>query len=211
MCKKAILGKKIGMTQIFSENGDLVPVTVIEAGPCYVVQKKTVEIDGYQAIQIGFYDKKEKHVTKPLKGHFNKAGVGFKRFLKEIRFENQEEFNIGDEINVSQFADVEFVDVTGTSKGKGFAGSIKRWGHHRGPMSHGSGYHRWAGSMGACSDPSRVFKGKKLPGHLGDEKVTVQNISVARVDADRNILLLKGSVPGPKNGLLIIKNSIKLI
>ena len=207
--KKAILGKKIGMTQIFTEDGNLVPVTVIEAGPCPVVQKKTVEVDGYCAVQVGFADKKENRSNKPEKGHFAKAGVPVKRYLKEFRLDGAAELNAGDVLTVEQFADGEVLDVTGTSKGHGYAGTIKRWGTHRGPMTHGSHYHRGPGSLGACSDPSRVFKGKKLPGHYGVDTVTIQNLDLVKVDKERNLLLVKGSVPGPKGGLLVVKNAVK--
>lgn len=205
--QKAIMGRKLGMTQVFAEDGKVTPVTVIEAGPCVVTQKKTVETDGYSAVQMGFADKKESKMTKPLKGHFDKAGVPYKRFLCEFRLDNAEEMNVGDVVKADMFAAGEAVDVTGRSKGKGYAGTIKRWGTHRGPMTHGSGYHRGAGSLGACSSPSRVFKGKKLPGHLGNERVTVQNLDVVKVDTERNLLLVKGAVPGPKGGLLYIKDT----
>jgi len=207
--KKGILGKKIGMTQIFAEDGTLIPVTVVEAGPCSVVQKKTVETDGYSAVQLGFGEKKEKNVNKPMKGHFAKAGVAVKRYLKEFKLDNAEEMNVGDEIKVDVFEAGEILDVTGTSKGHGYAGTVKRWGSHRGPMSHGSHYHRGPGSLGACSSPSRVYKGKKLPGHYGVDKVTIQNLDLVKVDVERNLLLIKGSVPGPKGGLLVIKNAVK--
>lgn len=207
--KKAILGKKIGMTQVFTEDGNLVPVTVIEAGPCPVVQKKTVEVDGYSAVQLGFADKKEKRSNKPEKGHFAKAGVPVKKYLKEFKLDAAADMNVGDVLDVTQFADGDVLDVTGTSKGHGYAGTIKRWGTHRGPMTHGSHYHRGPGSLGACSDPSRVFKGKKMPGHFGVDKVTIQNLDLVKVDAERNLLLVKGSVPGPKGGLLVVKNAVK--
>jgi large subunit ribosomal protein L3 len=207
--KKGILGKKIGMTQIFAEDGTLIPVTVVEAGPCSVVQKKTVETDGYSAVQLGFGEKKEKNVNKPMKGHFAKAGVAVKRYLKEFKLDNADEMNVGDEIKVDIFEAGEMLDVTGTSKGHGYAGTVKRWGSHRGPMSHGSHYHRGPGSLGACSSPSRVYKGKKLPGHYGVDKVTIQNLDLVKVDVERNLLLIKGSVPGPKGGLLVIKNAVK--
>ena len=197
--KKAILGKKIGMTQVFTEDGNLVPVTVIQAGPCPVVQKKTVEVDGYCAVQVGYEDKKESRSNKPEKGHFQKANVPVKKFLKEFKLDNAAELNVGDILDVDQFADGDVLDVTGTSKGHGYAGTIKRWGTHRGPMTHGSHYHRGPGSLGACSDPSRVFKGKKLPGHYGVDKVTVQNLDLVKVDKERNLLLVRGSVPGPKD------------
>ncbi len=206
---KAILGKKIGMTQLFTEEGLVIPVTVIEAGPCSVVQKKTDENDGYSAIQLGFVDKKEKRVTKPLKGHFDKAKVAYKRFLKEFRLDNADALNVGDEVKADTFAEGDKIDVTGTSKGKGFQGVIKRWGGHRGPMTHGSKYHRRVGSMGGSSNPSKVFKGKKLPGHMGVQKVTIQNLDVVRVDAEKNLLLVRGAVPGPKGGLLVIKDTVK--
>ena len=207
--KKAILGKKLGMTQLFGEDGVLIPVTVIEAGPCRVIQKKTAENDGYEAVQVGFLEKKEKHTTKPLQGHFKKAGTGYMKYLKEFKLENAAEMNVGDEIKEDVFAEGDAVDVTGISKGKGYAGTIKRWGTHRGPMTHGSGYHRGPGSMGACSSPSRVMKGKKLAGHLGVEKVTIQNLSIVKIDAEKNILAIRGAVPGPKGGLVVIKNSVK--
>ena len=207
--KKAILGKKLGMTQIFNEDGTMIPVTVIEAGPCVVVQKKTVETDGYEAIQVGFEDKAERKMNKPMKGHFDKAKVAYKRNLREFRLDDISSFNVGDVIKSDVFAAGEVVDVTGTSKGHGYAGTVKRWGTHRGPMSHGSGYHRGVGSMGACSDPSRVYKGKKLPGHYGNVKKTIQNLYVAKVDAERNLILVKGGVPGPKGGLLIVKEAVK--
>lgn len=207
--KKAILGKKLGMTQIFAEDGTLIPVTVIEAGPCSVVQKKTVEVDGYSAVQVGFQDKKEKNVNKPMKGHFAKAGVAPKRYLRELKLDNAGEMNVGDEIKVDVFAEGDVIDVTGISKGHGYAGTIKRWGTHRGPMSHGSGYHRGVGSMGACSTPSRVMKNKRLPGHMGVDQVTIQNLDVVKVDAEKNLILVKGAVPGPKGGIVTIRNSVK--
>ncbi len=207
--QKAILGRKIGMTQVFTEDGVVIPVTVIEAGPVAVVQKKTVENDGYDAIQVGFENAKEKAVTKPLKGHFAKAGVALKKVLREFRLDDCAVYNVGDQITAEIFAAGEKVDVTGTSKGKGFAGSIKRWGSHRGPMTHGSGYHRRPGSLGACSTPSRVMKNKKLPGHMGVERVTVQNLDVVRVDNDKNLILVKGAVPGAKGGLLIVRDTVK--
>ncbi len=207
--KKAILGKKLGMTQLFNEDGIMIPVTVIEAGPCVVVQKKTVETDGYNAIQVGFDDKAERKMNKPMKGHFDKAKVAYKKYLREFKLEDISALNAGDLIKADIFAAGEMVDVTGTSKGHGYAGTVKRWGTHRGPMSHGSGYHRGVGSMGACSDPSRVYKGKKLPGHYGNVKKTIQNLAVAKVDAERNLILVKGGVPGAKGGLLIIKEAIK--
>lgn len=207
--KKAILGKKLGMTQLFREDGSLIPVTVIEAGPCVVVQKKTVDTDGYESVQIGFSDKSEKKMNKPMKGHFDKAGVAYKAFLKEFRLDDCSVLNVGDVIKADTFEAGEAVDVTGKSKGHGFSGTIKRYGTHRGPMTHGSGYHRGVGSLGACSSPSRVFKGKKLPGHYGNTTVTVQNLDVAKVDAERNLILIKGAVPGPRGGLISIKNTVK--
>ncbi len=207
--QKAILGKKLGMTQIFTEDGAVIPVTVIEAGPVVVVQRKTVENDGYDSVQVGYGDVKEKALSKPEKGHLNKANVALKRHLKEFRFDDCAAYNVGDEIKADVFAAGDKIDVTGTSKGKGFAGAIKRWGAHRGPMSHGSGYHRGVGSMGACSTPSRVMKNKKLSGHMGVEQVTVQNLDIVRVDAEKNLLLVKGAVPGPKGGLLTIKETVK--
>ncbi len=206
--QKAIIGKKIGMTQIFDAEGKVVPVTVIQAGPCNVIQKKTAETDGYEAVQLGFGEVKEKHVNKALKGHFAKSGVSVKKVLKEFRLD-EITLNVGDEVKADIFAEGECVDVTGISKGKGYAGTVKRWGTHRGPMTHGSGYHRGPGSMGACSSPSRVFKGKRLAGHLGCEKVTVQNLDVVKVDMDRNLILVKGAIPGPKGGIVTIKNTVK--
>ena len=207
--QKAILAKKLGMTQIFDETGKVIPVTVIEAGPNAVIQKKTVENDGYEAVQVGFVDLKEKKTNKPIKGHFAKAGVAPKKYIKEFRLDDVSSLNVGDEIKADIFEAGEKVDVAGISKGKGYAGTIKRWGQHRGPMTHGSGYHRGPGSMGMCSDPGRVFKGKRLPGHMGVERVTIQNLAVVKVDADKNIILIKGGLPGPKGGLLIVKNTVK--
>ncbi len=207
--KKAILGKKIGMTQVFTEDGQLIPVSVIQAGPCQVVQKKTEEVDGYTAVQVGYEDKKERRANKPEKGHFQKANVPVKKYLKEFKLDNAAELNVGDELTVEQFADGDVLDVTGTSKGHGFAGTIKRWGTHRGPMIHGSHYHRGPGSLGACSDPSRVFKGKKMPGHYGVVKVTIQNLDLVKIDKERNLLLVKGSIPGPKGGLVVVRNAVK--
>ena len=205
---KGILGKKIGMTQIFTEKGLAIPVTVIEAGPCLVVQKKTPEKDGYLAIQIGFGEKRERLFTKPLKGHFSKNGVRPLRFLRELRVENPDLYQVGQELKADVFAQGEMVDVVGVSKGKGFAGGIKRHGFHRGPMAHGSKYHRGSGSLGA-KGPARVFKGRKLPGHMGSERVTVQNLEVIRVDGDRNLLAVKGAIPGPKGGLVLVKPSTR--
>lgn len=209
--KKAILGRKLGMTQIFTEDGKVVPVTVIQAGPCVVVQKKTVETDGYNAIQVGFEDIREKLVNKPEKGHFAKANVAPKRFLKELRLEDVSAYEVGSEIKVDIFAEGEKVDVTGTSKGKGFQGVIKRWNANRGPMSHGSKYHRRVGSMGASTFPARTFKGKKMPGHMGAEKSTILNLEVVKVDPEKNVILVKGAVPGPKKGLVIIRDSVKAV
>lgn len=223
--KKAILATKVGMTQIFNADGMLVPVTVLQAGPCVVTQIKTVDNDGYSAVQVGFVDKKEKivnkdaggrkkirnrhGVTKAEMGHFAKAGVSGKRFVREFRFENAEEYNLADEIKADIFAEGDKVDVSAISKGKGFQGAIKRHGQHRGPMAHGSKFHRHQGSNGACSSPSRVFKGKGMPGHMGHVKVTTQNLEVVRVDAENNLLLIKGSVPGPKKGLITVRETVK--
>ncbi|MGB9661600.1 MAG: 50S ribosomal protein L3 [Moorellaceae bacterium] len=207
--QKGILGKKLGMTQVFDEAGRVIPVTVIEAGPCVVVQKKTVETDGYNALQVGFEPVvKEHRVNKPLRGHFARAKLKPFRYLRELRLENVEDYQVGQEIKVDIFSPGERVDVTGTSKGKGFAGGIKRHGFQRGPMAHGSKYHRRPGSLGA-KGPARVFKGRKLPGRMGGERVTVLNLEVIKSDAERNLLLVKGAVPGPRRGLLIIKNSVK--
>lgn len=207
--KKAILGKKLGMTQIFNEAGKIVPVTVIEAGPCAVLQKKTTENDGYEAIQVGFYDTREKLINKPLKGHFDKAGVSVKKVVKEFRLEDTSAYELGAEIKADTFTAGEKVDVSGVSKGKGFQGTIKRWNAHRGPMSHGSKFHRAVGSMGASSDPSRTFKNKKLPGHMGHVNTTVLNLEVAKVIPEKNVILIKGGVPGPNKGFVVIRNSIK--
>ncbi len=206
---KAIIGKKLGMTQVFTPEGRLVPVTVIEAGPCTVVQKKTVETDGYEAVQLGFGDKKEKKVTKPEKGHFDKAGVTAKRVLREFKLAGAADMNLGDVVSVEVFAEGDKIDVTGISKGKGYAGTVKRFGTHRGPMAHGSKYHRGPGSMGACSTPSKVMKGKKLPGHMGVDRITVQNLDVVKVDTERNLLLVKGAVPGARGGIVTIKDTVK--
>ena len=207
--KKAILATKVGMTQIFNEDGVLTPVTVLQAGPVYVTQIKTEETDGYSAVQVGFGDIREKLVNKPKKGHFAKAGVENKRFLKEFQFDNAEEFELGQEIKADIFEAGDKIDVTATSKGKGFQGAIKRHGQSRGPMGHGSKYHRHAGSNGSASDPSKVFKGKKMPGQMGAVKVTVQNLGVVRVDVENDLLLVKGAVPGPKKSTVIIKESVK--
>ena len=223
--KKAILATKVGMTQIFDEDGVLIPVTVLQAGPCVVTQIKTVENDGYNAVQVGFVDKKEKivnkdkagkkeiahrhGVNKPLKGHFDKAGVSAKRYVREFKFENTEDYALGAEIKADIFEAGDKVDASAISKGKGFQGAIKRFGQHRGPMAHGSKFHRHQGSNGACSSPSKVFKGKGMPGHMGCKKVTIQNLQVVRVDAEKNLLLIKGAVPGPKKALVTIKETVK--
>ena len=222
---KAILAKKVGMTQIFNADGVLTPVTVLQAGPCVVTQVKSVENDGYSAVQVGFVDKKEKvvnkdangkkeirhrhGVNKPEKGHFDKAGVSGKRFVREFKFDNAADYNLADEIKADIFAEGDKVDATAISKGKGFQGAIKRLGQHRGPMAHGSKFHRHQGSNGACSSPSRVFKGKGMPGHMGSVKVTVQNLEIVKVDVENNLLLVKGSVPGPKKCLVTIKETVK--
>ena len=207
--KKAILATKVGMTQIFNEDGQLIPVTVLQAGPCVVTQVKTEENDGYEAVQVGFGDIRESLVNKPEKGHFDKAGVSGKRYVKEFRFENAEEYTLAQEIKADIFAAGDKIDATAISKGKGFQGAIKRHGQSRGPMTHGSKFHRHAGSNGAASDPSKVFKGKKMPGQMGNKKITVQNLEVVRVDAENNLLLVKGSVPGPKKCLVTIKETVK--
>ena len=223
--KKGILATKVGMTQIFNEDGTLVPVTVLQAGPCVVTQVKTVENDGYSAVQVGFVDKKEKAVNKDkagkkevihrhgvnkaLKGHFEKAGVSCKRYIREFRFENAEEYTLGSEIKADMFAAGDKIDASAISKGKGFQGAIKRHNQHRGPMAHGSKFHRHQGSNGACSSPSRVFKGKKMPGQMGGVKRTIQNLEIVRVDAEQNLILVKGAVPGPKKSVVTIKESVK--
>lgn len=208
--KKAIIGKKIGMTQIFDENGKVIPVTVVQAGPCVVSQKKTVEIDGYNALQLGYGDIRPKLVNKPLKGHFDKSDIAPKKTLREFRFADISAYNVGDIIKADVFESGEKVDVTGTSKGKGWAGVIKRWNFRRLKETHGSGpVVRKGGSIGACSDPSRVFKGKKMSGHLGAERVTVQNLAVVKVDVENNLIAIKGAVPGPKGGIVFIRNSVK--
>ena len=207
--EKAILAVKVGMTQRFNAKGELVPVTVLQAGPCVVTQVKTVENDGYSAVQVGFMDKKAKLVNKPLKGHFDKAGVSYKRYVREFRLTDAEKYSVKDEIKADVFAEGDKIDVTAISKGKGYQGAIKRHGQSRGPMAHGSKYHRHAGSNGACSDPSKVFKGKKMAGHMGHVHVTVQNLEVVRVDAENNLLLVKGSVPGPRKALVTIKETVK--
>ena len=208
---KTILGKKMGMTQIFTEHGAVVPVTVVEAGPMTVTQIKTVETDGYDAVQFGFEDAKPQRVNKPMTGHFEKGGVAPKKHLAEFRPEEGETYEVGQQITVADFEVGKKLDVTGTSKGKGTQGNIKRHGHHRGPMTHGSKFHRHAGSNGAASDPSKVFKGKKMPGQMGNKKITIQNLEVVRVDAENNLLLIKGSVPGPKKSLVTIKEAVKSI
>ena len=207
--KKAILATKVGMTQIFNEDGSLVPVTVLQAGPCVVTQVKTVENDGYSAVQVGFGEKREKLVNKPMKGMLDKAGVPYKRFVREFKFENAEEYSVKDEIKADIFTAGDKVDASAIAKGKGFQGAIKRHGQSRGPMAHGSKYHRHAGSNGACSSPSKVFKGKKMPGHMGAKKVTTQNLEIVRVDAENNLILVKGAVPGPKKALVTIKETCK--
>lgn len=224
--KKAILATKIGMTQIFNEDGVLVPVTVLQAGPCVVTQVKTVDNDGYSAVQVGFTDKKDRIINKDAsgkkevihrhgvsraeQGHFKKAGVSSKRYVREFKFDNAGEYTLGSEIKADIFAAGDKIDATATSKGKGFQGAIKRHGQHRGPMAHGSKFHRHQGSNGACSSPSRVFKGKGMPGHMGCVKVTVQNLEIVRVDADKNLLLVKGAVPGPRKALVTIKETVKV-
>ena len=208
--KKAILATKVGMTQIFNEDGVLTPVTVLQAGPCVVTQVKTVENDGYSAVQVGFVDKREKLVNKPLKGHFEKAGVSYKRYVRELKLEDAESYTLAQEIKADIFEAGDKVDATAVSKGKGFQGAIKRHGQHRGPMTHGSKFHRHQGSNGACSDPSKVFKGKGMPGQMGRKKVTVQNLEIVRVDAENNLLLVKGAVPGPRKSLVTIKETVKV-
>ena len=208
---KAIIGKKIGMSQVFTADGKVIPVTVVEAGPCAVVQKKTIEKDGYEAIQVAFGAIKAKNVTKPLAGHYKKAGVEAKRYLREFRLADLSSYEVGSEIKCDIFAEGDRVDVTGTSKGHGFSGPMKRWNFHTGPMAHGSGYHRGIGSMGACATPGRVFKNKKMAGQFGNDKVTMQNLTVVKVDVDRNLLLIKGAVPGAKNGMVVIKDTVKRV
>lgn len=206
--EKAILGTKIGMTQIFAEDGTVIPVTVVVAGPCVVTQKKTVETDGYEAVQVGYGDVKEKALNKPQKGHFAKANTANKKHVREFRLADCSVLNVGDEIKADVFAAGEKIDVSGISKGKGFAGPMKH-GLHRGPMTHGSKSKRVSGSMGMCSNPGRVFKGKVLPGHMGVQKVTIQNLEVVKVDAEQNLILVKGAVPGARGGLVTIRNSVK--
>ncbi|MDL2294569.1 50S ribosomal protein L3 [Ruminococcaceae bacterium OttesenSCG-928-D13] len=208
--QKGLIGKKIGMTQIFNEAGKVVPVTVVQAGPCVIVQKKTVESDGYEAVQIGYGEVSVKRVNKPAKGHFDKADVAPKRTLREFRFDDISEMKVGDILKADLFAEGEKVDVVGTSKGKGYAGTIKRYGGHKMRATHGGGpIHRHAGSMGSTSSPSRVFKGKKLPGHMGSERVTVQNLTVAKVDAENNLIAIKGALPGAKGSVVLISDSVK--
>ena len=207
--KKAILAKKIGMRQIFNEDGTLTPVTVLEAGPCVVTQVKTKDNDGYSAVQVGFEDIRESLVNKPAKGVFDKAGVSVKRYVRELKLDNAEEMKPGDEVKVDIFAAGDHVDATAVSKGKGFQGAVKRLGQHRGPMKHGSKFHRHQGSNGTSSDPSRVYKGKGMPGHMGSKRITIQNLEVVRVDAENNLLLVKGAVPGAKKCLVTIKETVK--
>ena len=207
--KKAILATKVGMTQIFNEDGVLTPVTVLQAGPCVVTQVKTLENDGYEAVQVGFADKREKLVNKPMKGHFDKAGVSYKRFVRQFRFENASEYNVKDEIKADIFAAGDKIDATAISKGKGFQGAIKRHGQSRGPMAHGSKFHRHQGSNGSATTPGRVFKGKGMPGQMGAKRITIQNLEVVRVDAENNIILVKGAVPGPKKSLVTLKETVK--
>lgn len=206
---KSILGKKLGMTQIFTEDGVVIPVTVVEAGPVVVTQKKSVDTDGYNAIQIGYGEVKERRVNKPLKGHFDKSNIDYKKVLTEVRCDSIDEYEVGQELKADLFEAGDKVDVAGVSKGKGFQGNIKRHNQSRGPMSHGSKYHRGVGALSAASSPGRVFKGRKLPGQMGNVRVTVQNLEIVRVDAEKNYLLVKGAVPGPKGGLITIKESVK--
>ncbi len=208
--KKAILATKVGMTQIFNENGVLVPVTVLQAGPCVVTQVKTVDNDGYKAVQVGFVDKREKLVNKPQKGHFDKAGVSYKRYVRELKLENAEEYSVKDEIKADIFAEGDKIDATAISKGKGFQGAIKRHGQSRGPMAHGSKFHRHQGSNGSATTPGRVFKGKGMPGQMGNKQITIQNLEVVKVDTENNLLLIKGAVPGPKKSLVTIKETVKV-
>lgn len=207
--KKAILARKVGMTQIFNESGALIPVTVLQAGPCVVTQVKTMDKDGYSAIQVGFEEIREKLLNKPEKGVFKKNDIEFKRFLKEFRFENAEEYNVKDVIKADIFAAGDKIDATAVSKGKGYQGAIKRHGQSRGPMTHGSKYHRHAGANSACADPGKVPKGKKMPGHMGNVQVTIQNLEIVKVDAEQNLILVKGAVPGPKKSLVTLKESVK--
>lgn len=207
--KKAILATKVGMTQIFDEDGVLTPVTVLQAGPCAVTQVKTVENDGYSAVQVGFAEKREKLVNKPMKGHFDKAGTSTKRYVREFRFENAQEYELGQEIKADIFEVGDKIDATATSKGHGYSGAIKRHGFSRGPVTHGSKHHRHTGSSGCATDPGKVFKGKKMAGHYGCKRTTIQNLEIVRVDADNNIILVKGSVPGPKKSLVMLKETVK--
>ncbi|MCQ2438646.1 MAG: 50S ribosomal protein L3 [Oscillospiraceae bacterium] len=208
--KKAIIGKKVGMTQIFDEAGKVVPVTVIEAGPCTVVQKKTVEKEGYASVQLGYEETAERKLTKPEKGHLAKAGVGALKVLHEFRLEQSNEMNVGDVIKADVFAEGDKVDVTGISKGKGYQGVVKRWGQGRTPMTHGGGpVHRHAGSMGSSADPARIMPGKNQAGHMGDEQVTVQNLDIVKVDSELNMIVVRGAIPGPKGGIVVIKNTVK--
>ena len=207
--KKAIMARKIGMTQVFAENGEIVPVTVLEAGPCVVVQKKTDQNDGYAALQVGFGEAKEKSLNSPKKGHFTKAGTEAKKVLREVKLENTDEFEVGNVIKADVFAEGDRVDVCGTSKGKGFQGSIKRHNQGRGPMSHGSKYHRGVGALSAGSTPAEVRKGRPMPGHMGAKKITIQNLEVVRADGEKNLILIKGAVPGIKGTILMIRDSVK--
>ncbi len=208
--KKGIIGKKIGMTQIFDEKGNVIPVTVVSAGPCVVVQKKTIEKDGYEAVQLGFSEIEDRKLSKPLKGHFSKAEVAYKRYLKEFRLDDCSALNVGDIVTADTFEVGEKVDVTGTTKGRGFSGVIKRWGSHRLRMSHGTGpVHRQVGSMGANSDPSRVMKNKKMAGQYGNERVTTLNLDIVKIDAEKNLLAIKGAVPGSRGGIVYIRNTVK--
>lgn len=207
--KKAILATKVGMTQIFDEDGVLTPVTVLQAGPCAVTQVKTVENDGYSAVQVGFAEKREKLVNKPMKGHFDKAGTSTKRYVREFRFENAQEYELGQEIKADIFEAGDKIDATATSKGHGYSGAIKRHGFSRGPVTHGSKHHRHIGSSGCATDPGKVFKGKKMAGHYGCKRTTIQNLEIVRVDAENNIILVKGSVPGPKKSLVMLKETVK--
>lgn len=207
--KKAIVARKIGMTQIFTEKGNLVPVTVLEAGPCVVIQKKTVEKDGYEAVKVGFGDAKEKSVNKPDKGQF-KDGLALKKVVKELKLDDCGKYNVGDEIKADTFAAGDKVDVSGTSKGKGYAGTIKRYGMHRGPKTHGSKYHRGVGGLSASTWPGKVQKGRRLPGHMGNVAVTTQNVEIVRADAEKNVILIKGSVPGPNGSVVVIKSTVKM-
>jgi len=207
--KKAIVAKKLGMTQVFTENGKLIPVTVLEAGPCVITQKKTKENDGYEAVQVGFGEVKLKRVTKPLKGHFTKAGVEVKKVLRELRLDDISGMEVGQEVKADVFAAGDKVDVSGVSKGKGYQGAIKRYGQSRGPMAHGSKYHRGLGSMGSGTTPGKVKKNKHMPGHMGSENVTVQNLEVVRADAEKNLLLIKGAVPGAKGTVVMVKSTVK--